>query len=183
MFTYHTPETAPKESVAILENAQKNYGMIPNLHAILAEAPTTYEAYNWLYTKFTSETTLSPLEQQVVMMTINFENNCHYCVPAHTWIMKSAGMPEDVIASLRKGETLSDTKLEALRVFTKELWVKSGRVEEAQVIKFLDAGYTKRQSLEIMTGLATKLISNFTNALTNTDVDVPFKEFAWTAPQ
>ena len=183
MFTYHTQETAPKESKSILENAQKNYGMVPNLHAILAEAPATYEAYNWLYGKFTTDTTLSALEQQVVMMASNFENNCHYCVPAHSWIMKSGDMPEDVIESLREGTPIKDAKLQALRVFTKELWDNRGHVGEAKLVAFLDAGYNKRQALEVFTGMATKLISNFTNGLTKTDVDEPFKAFAWTHPK
>ena len=182
MFTYHTSETAPKESKERLEQSEKAFGMLPNLHAVLGEAPTTYEAYTWLYGKFTSETTLSPLEQQVVMMTSNFENNCHYCVPAHTWIMKSSNMPEDVIEALREGKNLPDAKLEALRVFTKNLWDNRGHIGEDATISFLDAGFTKRQALEVMTGMACKLVSNFTNGLTGTNIDAPFQEHAWTHP-
>jgi len=183
MFTYHKPETAPEESKEMLEGAEKAYGMIPNLHSILAEAPSTYEAYGWLYQKFTTQTTLSPLEQQVVMMASNFDNNCHYCVPAHTWIMKSANMPEDVIESLREGTPIKDEKLEALKTFTQELWSKRGHVGEEKLVKFFDAGYSKRQALEIMTGMACKLISNFTNGMTQTNVDEAFQDFAWTHPK
>ena len=38
-FTIHTPESAPAESKAQLESAQRNYGRIPNLYGVLAEAP------------------------------------------------------------------------------------------------------------------------------------------------
>ena len=141
-FTYHTPESAPQKAKPMLEGAQQAYGMIPNLHAILAEGPTTYEAYGWLYKKFTEETSFSPVEQQVVMMTSNIENNCHYCVPAHTWIMKSAKMPEDVIAALRNGSEIPDAKLQALSVFTKAMWDKRGHVGDEALNNFLSAGYT-----------------------------------------
>ncbi|MCO4755783.1 MAG: carboxymuconolactone decarboxylase family protein [Bacteriovoracaceae bacterium] len=182
MFTYHTPETAPEESRERLEQTQKGIGMIPNLHAVLAEAPVTYEAYSWLYGKFTEQSTLSPLEQQVVMMTSNYENNCHYCVPAHTFIMKSAKMSEEVIEALREGVPIQDEKLQALRVFTKELWDNRGHIGDEKLNNFLNAGYSKRQALEVLTGMASKLISNFTNGLTHTKVDPPFQSFAWTHP-
>lgn len=73
-----------------MEASQANFGMIPNLHKILAEAPATYEAYNQTISLFMRNTSLSPVEQQVVFMTSNFENNCHYCVPGHTWMMKAS---------------------------------------------------------------------------------------------
>ena len=133
MFIYHTPDTASAKSKEMLEHAKASYGMIPNLHAILAEAPATYEAYTWLYGKFTTETSLSPLEQQVVMMRSNFENNCHYCVPAHTWIMKSGDMPEDVIDSLREGRPIKNAKLEALSTFVKDVWDSRGHTGEEKL--------------------------------------------------
>jgi len=64
-------------------------------------------------------TMLSPLEQQVVFMTANFENNCHYCVPGHTWMMKASKMPDDVIDALREGTELPDAKLQALQITPK----------------------------------------------------------------
>ncbi|WP_237156694.1 hypothetical protein [Photobacterium leiognathi] len=47
-FTYYNAETAPEESKALVEQSLKGFGMLPNLHAVLAEAPATYEAYNCL---------------------------------------------------------------------------------------------------------------------------------------
>jgi alkylhydroperoxidase family enzyme len=127
-------------------------------------------------------TSLTPVEQQVVFMTSNFENNCHYCIPGHTWMMKAAKMPDDVIEALREGTPLPDPKLQALHVYTKELLDNRGHIGEDRLQAFLDAGYTKQQALEVLTGLSAKLISNFTNAITHTEVDEPMKAFAWTHP-
>jgi len=182
MFTYHTSDTAPEKSRTLLENARKNYGMIPNLHAVLAEAPMTYETYTWNYGKFTSESTLTAIEQEVVMMTSNFENKCHYCVPAHTFAMKFKKMPDDVIEALREGTPIQDKKLQALRTYTKELWDNRGHIGDEKLNEFLDAGYTKAQALEVLTGMAAKLISNFTNGITHTETDEVMKKFTWIHP-
>ncbi|MET2949822.1 carboxymuconolactone decarboxylase family protein [Vibrio owensii] len=181
-FTYYTAETAPEESKALVEQSLKGFGMLPNLHAVLAEAPATYEAYNKTFELFMKNTTLSPLEQQVVFMTSNFKNKCHYCIPGHTWMMKAGKMPDEVIEALREGTPIPDAKLQALHDFTKELLDNRGHIGDDRLQAFLDAGFTQRQALEVLTGLAAKLISNFTNALAHTQPDKPFEKFAWTHP-
>lgn len=182
MFTYYDPENAPDESRPLMEESQKTLGMIPNLHRILAGAPAAYKAYLANYSIFTTETTLTPLEQQVVMMTSNFENKCHYCIPGHTWIMKSSKMPDDVIEALREGTELPDPKLQALSLYAKELLDTRGHIGDEKLKAFLDAGYTQSQALEVLVGLASKLISNFTNGLTHTKIDEPLRSLEWTHP-
>ncbi|MBW8192634.1 carboxymuconolactone decarboxylase family protein [Neiella marina] len=182
MFTLHDVDSAPEQSKPLMEQSLKAFGMLPNLHRVLAEAPATYEAYNTTFGLFMQNTSLSPLEQQVVFMTANFENNCHYCVPGHTWMMKAGEMPDQVIEALREGTAIPDAKLQALHDFTKALLDNRGHIGEQGLNDFLAAGYTKQQALEVLTGLAAKLISNFTNALAGTEVDEPMKPFAWTHP-
>lgn len=64
---------------------------LPKLHAVLANAPAAYQTYLDNFELFETATTLSPLEQQVVFQTSNYENNCHYCMPGHIYIMKASG--------------------------------------------------------------------------------------------
>jgi alkylhydroperoxidase family enzyme len=182
MFTYHTKETAPAGSLPQIEQSIAAFGFLPKLHQVLAEAPATYEAYNRLWDLINSKTTLSPLEQQVVMMTSNYENRCHYCTAGHSMLMQMMKMPPDHIEALREGRPLPEARLEALRTFTLSLIRERGHVGDRRLQDFLDAGYTKRQALEVLTGLAAKLISNFTNALAHTELDEPVKAFAWTHP-
>lgn len=182
MFTYHEVDTAPEESKPLMEASLKGFGMIPNLHKVLAEAPATYEAYNTVFNLFMKNTSLSPLEQQVVFMTANFENNCHYCVPGHTWMMHAGKMPEEVIEALREGTDIPDAKLQALHLYAKELLDNRGHIGDDRLQAFLEAGYNKRQALEVLTGLSAKLISNFTNALAHTEPDAAFQKYAWTHP-
>jgi len=182
MFTYHSKETAPEASLPLVAQSEAAYGFFPKLHQIMAEAPATYRAYLETFRIFAEETTLSPLEQQVVMMTCNYENRCHYCTAGHSMLMRIAKMPEDVIEALREGTPISDARLEALRRFTRELIEARGHIGDTRMQAFLDAGYSKRQALEVLTGLATKLLSNFTNALAHTELDEPVRRFVWTHP-
>lgn len=182
MFDYHTKSTAPQESHPLIEASEEAYGFLPKLHQVLAEAPATYRAYLETFRIFAEETTLSAEEQHVVMQTVNFENRCHYCTAGHSMLMKMAGLGDDVIDALREGTPLRDPKLESLRQFTRALIDNRGHVGDAALGKFIDSGYTRRQALEVLTGIATKTLSNFTNALAKTELDEPVKPFAWTHP-
>ena len=179
-FTSFTAETAPEASKALIEASTAKYGFLPNLHAVLAGAPVAYKAYVDTFALF-GESSFSPLEQQVVYMTANVDNRCHYCVPAHSMIMAAQKLPAEVIEALRENQPLPE-KLEALRTYTRALLDQRGHLQPEQLQAFLDAGYSSQQALEVLVGLAAKTLSNFTNALAQTDLDPAFADRAWTHP-
>ena len=183
MFTYHQTDTAPEESTPLIAASLKAYGFFPKLHQIMAEAPATYKAYLETFRIFAEETTLSLTQQHIVMQTVNYENRCHYCTAGHSMLMQMSGIPDDIIEALRQGKPLADEKLEALRRFTRQLVESRGHIGDDKLSEFLQSGYTKRQALEVLTGIATKTLSNFTNALAHTELDEPVKPFAWVHPQ
>lgn len=183
MFEYYTKDNAPQESLELIKRSVKNYGFLPKLHQILAVAPAAYKSYLDNFAIFEHETEFSPLEQQIVFQTANYENDCHYCVPGHTYLMTKAKMPADIIEALREGTPIAYAKLEALRVFTSRVINQRGHLADAEIQEFFDAGYGQRQALEILVGLAAKLVSNFTNALARTELDKGVDAFAWTHPK
>ncbi|MGC8537199.1 MAG: carboxymuconolactone decarboxylase family protein [Rhizomicrobium sp.] len=177
-FTLHTPETAPAEALPLLENSKRAFGMIPNLHAVMAESPEHLEGYQVLHTLF-QKSSLTPAERNVVWLTINVEHACHYCVPAHTMIAKSQGLDSETIEALRNGQPLSDPHLETLRQFTLKLVRQRGHVSQGELDAFLAAGFTKRKVLDIILGLGQKVMSNYVNHLADTPVDAPFAAYGW----
>jgi len=52
-----------------------------------------------------------------------------------------------------------------------------GVIDESELEEFYSAGYGNQQLLEIVLGLAQKVMSNYTNHLADTPVDQPFKKF------
>jgi len=177
-FTLHDKESAPQESQGLLDTSLKAFGMIPSLHAVIAEAPGLLEGYQRLHQLFLNSS-FNDEETTVVWQTINVEHACHYCVPAHTGIAKNMNVDDAITDALRNETPLPTTQLEALRDFTLAIVRGRGNVDDSAVAAFLDAGFTKRQILEVILGLAQKTISNYTNHLANTPIDKPFQKFEW----
>jgi uncharacterized peroxidase-related enzyme len=181
IFQIHNETTAPEASKPLLEQAQKNLGMIPNLERVMAESPALLEGYVHLWELFDT-TSLSPTERQVVYQTANFENQCEYCVPWHTRLSQLAGMAPNDIEALRQGAELADPKLEALRRFTKSLILNRGKVAEAELKAFFAVGYSAQQALEVILGIAVKTMSNYTNSIAGTPLDKAVEKLRWKKP-
>jgi alkylhydroperoxidase family enzyme len=177
--TIHTKESAPEKSKPLLEGSLKSFGMIPNLHGILASAPKVLEGYQVLHQLFT-ETSFNAEELTVVWQAINVEHGCHYCVPAHTGIAHSMKVDPALTEALRNQEKMPTPKLQALFNMTLIILRNRGHVTQEQLNDFYDVGYNEQQILEIILGLAQKVISNYTNHIGNTPVDDTFAQFAWT---
>tara|TARA_R110002051_G_scaffold4386_4_gene23397 strand:+ start:14748 stop:15314 length:567 start_codon:yes stop_codon:yes gene_type:complete len=177
-FASHTIETAPEASKPLLETSFKNNGRIPGLHAVMADAPPLLAAYNFAHQQFMA-TSLSNEEKTVVWQTVNVEQNCHYCVPAHTGIAKMMKVDDVITEALRNETALPTAKLEALRTFTLLVVKNRGFVDDVDTQTFLAAGFTTTNILEVILGAAQKLMSNYTNHFAQTPVDQVFQKFAW----
>ena len=176
-FTIHTKDSAPEASQSLLDDSINAFGMIPNLHGVMAESPELLESYQILHSKALN-TSFSPEELTVVWQTANVEHECHYCVPAHTGIAKSMKVDDSITDALRNKTPLPE-KLEVLRETTKAILIDRGNPEANQLKAFFDAGYTKQQLLEIILVLAQKVMSNYVNHLADTPVDKAFAKYEW----
>ncbi|MEP4195520.1 MAG: carboxymuconolactone decarboxylase family protein [Aliishimia sp.] len=177
-FTKHTIESAPEASKPYLETSFKNNGRIPGLHGIMADAPGLLAVYNFSHQQFMASS-LTVEEKTVVWQTINVEQDCHYCVPAHTGIAKMMKVDDAITEALRNETPLPTAKLEALRDFTLLVIRNRGFVDDADTQAFLAAGFTTTNILEVILGAAQKLMSNYTNHFAKTPVDEVFQKFAW----
>jgi uncharacterized peroxidase-related enzyme len=179
-FKLHTIETAPEGSKGILEGALKQNGFIPNLYKIMAESPEVLKAYTQMNQLFT-ETSLNPVEKNIVWLTVSYNNSCHYCMAIHSMVAQMFKLPDEMVEALRTNQPLSDTKLETLRRFTALLVEKRGWASDEEIQKFLDAGYTQKNVLELIVGIGQKIISNYVNHITRTPLDEQTKAFKWEA--
>lgn len=184
-FTVHTLDSAPAASKVQLDATAKAWGFVPTLHGTLAESPIALEGYNALF-GLVAKSTLSPVEQQVAYMTANVFHECEYCTAGHTFLSRKAGMDEAAVQALRNGEVIPmNPKLEALRAFTLAVLRERGVVGDAAVQGFIAAGYTKENVLEVVTIIATKVISNYTNHLAHTPLEgfMSDPSLRWIAPR
>ena len=177
-FTLHTLESAPRDSKPMLEQSLEAFGSIPNLHAVMAEAPALLEGYQQLHDLF-QKTSFNAEELTVVWQTINVEHECHYCVPAHTGIAHMMKVDSVLIEALRNGTSMPTEKLQALHDTTLAMLRNRGRLTQGERDAFFAAGYANQQLLEITLGLAQKVMSNYVNHFADTPVDKAFERFAW----
>jgi len=177
LFQPHTSETAPKGAAEVLGQAKERYGFVPNLAAFLAEAPVALEGVLVLSGGF-EKTSLSPQEQQVVLLSASAANTCNYCRTVHTGLARQAGVDALTAAGIAQCRPLSDPKLEALRAFTSAVVEQRGQVDGEAVKRFLAAGYTKAQVFEVVMGVALKTFTNYSNHLAGAEPNPEFVAMA-----
>lgn len=180
IFTAHNIGSAPEDSKSTLTQIVNSYGFLPNLAAVLAESPVALNAYLTLFQNF-SESSLSDLERNIVLTAVSRENECTYCVAAHSTLALSQNVPAPMVEAIRNNIPIDEPKVEALRKFTQKLVSRRGWVDDSEVNSFLSAGYTKAQVLEVLVGVTVKTLSNYANHITHTPLDPAFASQQWEA--
>ncbi|WP_086929334.1 carboxymuconolactone decarboxylase family protein [Agarilytica rhodophyticola] len=179
-FTTYKIDTASEEAKPLLKSAKQAFGLEANLFGKMAEAPALLEGYLTLANIF-DKSNLSETERQIILMTNNRLNGCTYCMAAHTTISQMKKVPQDVIDALRAGTAIADPKLEALRTFAVTVNETRGWPSDEQVSALIAAGYSRQTVLEVILGTSLKVMSNYTNHITHTDVDDAFKANVWSS--
>jgi len=170
-----TVENGNEEQTALLEKAQKSNGMIPNMYRNMVNLPGLQDTYDIGYDHFRKGSGFSPIEQEVVFITLSIENSCDYCTAAHSFIAdKVSKVPTEITDAIRAGKEIPDTKLRALSEFSKVMFESRGNPSNEQATAFIEAGYTEKNILGIILALSVKTISNYSNHVFHTEVDEDF---------
>lgn len=165
---------------APLQATQKAMGFVPNMYAAMVNLPALLDTYNHGYGKFRAESGFTPVEQEVIFLTISRANGCHYCMAAHSFVgdMMSK-VPTEVTDAIRDDLVIADDRLEALRSFTRIMTESRGNPTPVDAAAFLAAGYSETHILGIILAISAKVISNYTNHIFHTEVDPAFAARSW----
>lgn len=178
-----TIDNAEPDAKSLLESAKKNLGFIPNMYAYMANAPILLDSYLYAYALFRQKSGFTPVEQEVIFLTISKENSCHYCVAAHSFVGDAMSkVPTEVTNAIREGITIPDVKLQSLSAYTKVLVNTRGNPCEVSTAAFFSAGYNELDILNIVQAISVKTLSNYANHLFQTPLDEIFKAREWHAP-
>jgi len=181
-FNIYSIQKAPLAAHPLLEGAQQKFGFVPNLLGGFAESPTVLQAYLDIGALF-DRTSLTPVEQQVVLLATSVENHCIYCVAVHSMLAKHRAKADAAIVdALREQQPLPDKKLDALATFTRALVEQRGKVTGIALDNFIAAGYNRAQVLEVVLGVTMKTLSNYANHIIHAPLDSQFQAEAWNAP-
>jgi uncharacterized peroxidase-related enzyme len=178
-FTIHSAQTAPADSRPLLDAVGKSLGFVPNLYGVFAESPAALRGALAIYEAF-SGSTLSAVEQQLVMLAVSEANECRYCVAAHSTIAKRfVKVDPKLVDATRRGVPLRDAKLDALVTFTRKVVDLRGHLSEAEVADFLAAGYNKAHAMEVLLGVGMKTFNNYVDHIAHTPLNGEFEAEAW----
>ena len=176
-----TAATAPSAAAAFITGSAQKFGFVPSPVARVAHSPVALRQLLGALGAF-DQTSLAPIEREVVAMTVAWENECHYCMALHTALMASAPEHAETVAALRAGTPLPDARLETLRVFVQEVIRERGRPSRGTWEALEGAGFTEAQALEIVLGVGVYFMSTLFNIVTRAELDQPFVPFGWSRP-
>ncbi|MGV9210730.1 carboxymuconolactone decarboxylase family protein [Micromonospora sp. RB23] len=179
VFTAHTAETAPAAARRSVEGVQGRFGWLPSAVALMAESPQLLSGFLAASAGF-EQTSLAPVEREVVILTVSTSHECHFCVALHTGKITEVGASAALITALRAGTELPEHRLEVLRQFTLAVLKHHGAVPGEELEAFLAAGYQPRQALDVVFGVGAYTMSTFANRLTRAPLDPPLAAHAWT---
>lgn len=181
-FTVHTTDTAPPAAQTDIAEIQAKYGRVPNMLGAMAGAPALLKSYRVLREAF-EETSFTAVERNVVLLAVSYENDCRYCMAAHSILARMQDVPGDIVSALRDGTALSDVRLEALRRFTQSVVTGRGTPDTASHDVFFAAGFTPANALEVVLGVGLKTLSNYTNHLVKPTLDEGYASASWSKPE
>jgi uncharacterized peroxidase-related enzyme len=173
LFADVTEAAAPAAAKPLLEKAREVFGFMPNLAVIMALEPAALESYFHALQAF-GETTLTPVEQQIVLMAVSRANAADYSLAIHAALAAKLGAAPDVVRAVGIGAPVTNPKLAALRHFAEVLTTQRGQVPEAEVVALLAAGYDRKTVIAVAFGVAVKTFANALAHLARTPVDAPF---------
>lgn len=176
-FPDHTLESAPAAARPTMTAVTQKQGYLPTAVARLALSPELLNGFLKMSALFEA-TTLDPLSQETVIMTMADRNGCHLCVAMHTAKLTALGADAGVIAALRDGSLLPDERLEAVRQFTLSALETSGAVDDDTLQSFLSHGYTSRNALEVVLGIGAYTMSTLANRMIAAPIDPQLAQFA-----
>jgi AhpD family alkylhydroperoxidase len=158
--------TAPTAAREPLAHSKRAFGAIPEPLARYASSPLMLGAALQALETF-EKTSLTPLEREVLAMTMGRANDCQLCLNLHRRLLRAQQAPADVITALESGTPLP-ARLEALRQFIHAALDSHGDVPRAAWLDFREAGFSHEQALDVLLGISTYTLTTFANRLTET---------------
>jgi AhpD family alkylhydroperoxidase len=169
MFNVLTRDQVSPLNQIQFDNLEKALGMVPNLYATMAYSENALPRYLAFQG---AKTSLTNKEKEAVNLVVSEVNGCKYCQSAHTVLGKMNGFSESDTLDIRSGES-KNPKLNALVCLAKEITETKGRVSEATLKDFYEAGYNDGSLVDLIMQISDKIAMNYLHNLTQVKIDFP----------
>jgi uncharacterized peroxidase-related enzyme len=154
---------------AILD--RNNLAQAPNFLRLLAQSPTVNRAYSAVEDEMANGK-ITAREREQIALAVAEINDSKYCLVAHTFAGRAAGISDDDIRLARKAAA-SDPKAGAMLRFTQAVLLQRGQLADEQFNAMRNAGFSELEVIEIIALIALNIFTNYLTLVFNTEVDIP----------
>lgn len=168
--------TIDANTKATLDAIKAKIGMVPNLYATFAQAPSVLNGFLGL-SEALSKGALTAAQREIVALATAQANQCHYCVSAHTLLGKNAGLSAEAVLAARHGKA-ENAQDNAVATLAARLVETRGSVSDADVAAARTGGLDDARIVEVIAHVALNVMTNFTNNVAQTDIDFPVVDLA-----
>jgi uncharacterized peroxidase-related enzyme len=165
------PTTATGKARTLLDAVQSKLGRIPNMMRTMALSPAVLEGYLGLNTALAGGALNAPLREQIALAVAE-ANRCGYCLAAHSYFGKRAGLDAEALDQARQAEA-SDRKAAAALSFVRTIVEQHGAISEDDLRRVREAGYGEGEIAEMIAQVALNIFTNYFNLIAQTEVDFP----------
>ena len=159
-----------RETLALI---RREWGSSWNITNAMATNPAVVAGFFALWQAI-ERSGLTSTDREVICMEMAVQNGCHYCVPAHRYVAREAGIDADLIDRIARGETLDgDDRPAVLQRLVRALLATKGQLSDQDFAGFREAGITEAQMIAVVAEIAHCTLTNTFNRLADTELD-PF---------
>lgn len=166
-----TVDTAVPSAQPLLAQVHAAFGATPNMFRAVANSPAALASMWGAFGALGAGTLGAKLGEQIAV-AIADQNDCHYCLAAHTALGRKAGASSDEMTAAQAGQSHDPKTAAALR-FAVTVVRQRAKIAAADVDALRAAGFGDGEIMEIMAHVALNLFTNYVNVAFDVPLDFP----------
>lgn len=166
-----TPATTDDRTAATLKGVQARLGFVPNLFTTLARAPAALDGY-LDFSGALAKGRLTARQRELVAIAIAQENECEYCLSAHSAIGQRVGLNSGDVQQARLGGAIDPEDAAVIRLAL-SIVRSRGNVSDSELEAARRAGLDDGLVVETTVNVALNVLTNYVNRVAATEVDFP----------
>ena len=165
------PATAPDDAKRTLAAVNAQLGVTPNMFRVAANSTAALNGLVQLSGSLAKGRLNARVREQIALAVAQ-TNGCDYCLSAHTYLGKHAGLNDDDVRRARSGDA-ADPKIDAMVRLAVAVVRERGHVGAEAVAQAQAAGISDAEIVEIVGNVALNVFTNYLNVVAGTEIDFP----------
>ncbi len=155
----------------VFDAIKAKMGKVPNLFRVMGHSPAVLTSY-LAFSDAMSKGRLSAAERESIAIAIAQSNGCGYCLSAHAYLGKGAGLDASEIEAARAA-TAQDPRRQTLLSLAVKLVAERGHLSDSDLAAARNGGLSDGEILEVVGLVALNILSNYVNHVAETEIDFP----------